>query len=438
MPAVAETTWGVLAPTDPVKAQIAQTPKVNMLKVQPDLYMGSYEVEHKYHHERPRSSHVRLRTTSARRRVTDQKQPSPGVHGDRRPASAAARSSKIATPDQQSRPRSAFEVKRMVRNKDSRQPNLGTKEPPRKSSNTSSFYYQQLLAQRLSRPKTASGMNPSREDRRTKHHFRPKSAMSYDDKKNYLTTYEYEFPGYLSGMSAAATRPKSTKGFTVPYELSDAIGGTTCEHEFGWKDYSKTEPIRSGTSSGNRKNNPHPHESFMVWKLPNKSASEMITSAAPHLGYSNLNNRVLDQILRDQLKSTYQCDYLGIPQGYQVKEAIDAPPDWRTRISRPVNTTFRCSYGSPQQHPELVGNTTRYGCNKNKPNPALGAVPTVTRNHVRNQELIDAKTTYDVEFLDRHNRFNPDMFETNFVEGFMERLQERRRKSLFKAGKNQC
>lgn len=62
-----------------------------------------------------------------------------------------------------------------------------------------------------------------------------------------------------------------------------------------------------------------------------------------------------------------------IVSGYQVKGAIDAPDDWKTQIDRPNHTTTRRTYKLPVQHPALAETTTRYGCNKSKHVPALGA-----------------------------------------------------------------
>ncbi|XP_039265884.2 uncharacterized protein LOC120341444 [Styela clava] len=322
----------------------------------------------------------------------------------KRPSSAKVPANRVGFATHVGRPKSAFQEKKSLRefSKTDEEPNLKNDLKEK-----SSYQKQKESIHRLSRPKTTNLANNQQHS-----DHRPKSAMAAIGGKRYdhpyLTTHEREFPGYSSGLCAEAKRPMSSKGFTAPYELSGPIGGTTCTQEFGWKKATKNEPIRSGTSSGNRRNNPHPHESFMVWKLPNKqSAKGMITATAPHLQYRELTNEVLDQILRDQHKSTYQCDYLGIPQGYHVKTAIDAPADWRAKVRRPLDTTVRYSYMRPQQHVELVGNTTRYGCNKKKGVAALGAVPTVTSNHVKNQEVIKGKTTYDTEFRNRYSQ--PDL-----------------------------
>jgi len=80
----------------------------------------------------------------------------------------------------------------------------------------------------------------------------------------YVTTNELHYPGYQADISAEATRPMSSKGFTAPYDLSGPIGVTTCQEHYPWKTTVKMEPIRAGTSSGHRSNNPHPHEVSIV------------------------------------------------------------------------------------------------------------------------------------------------------------------------------
>lgn len=53
----------------------------------------------------------------------------------------------------------------------------------------------------------------------------------------------------------------------------------------------------------------------MIWKLPKETTAGMITKSSPHLQYRSLTKDVLGEIISEQLKSTYQNDYIGIPQG---------------------------------------------------------------------------------------------------------------------------
>ena len=147
------------------------------------------------------------------------------------------------------------------------------------------------------------------------------------DKKfgHYKTTHEIDFPGYQSGLYADAHRPAENgtqKSIRPPAKSSWT---TTAEANFGWKACDKTEPIRSGTASGNRRNNPHPHESFMNWKL-NKNKVIADTKDLEIKDSSTLN-----KILRDQLTSTYENDYLDNTNdiGKIRKEAEQELYDWK-------------------------------------------------------------------------------------------------------------
>lgn len=315
--------------------------------------------------------------------------------------------SQLKQKDSQSRPKTA-----PIKARHYKPPGIAVPKPPLAAKTHKSAYQKQLdSVNRLSRPSSArprTATPPAAYRRQVdktqeyKHLPRPKSAMADLGKRRvkdpYLTTHDSEYPGYPEDKYAEAIRPRTSNGFKGTYELADPIGTTTGQEEFGWKSAKVTEPIRSGTSSGNRRNNPHPHESFMVWRLAKNGAPGMVAAPAKHLGYRKLDNDMMDQVLKDQLKSTYQNDYLGIPQGYQVAEAIDAPEDWRKSIPRPTVTTFRKTHSVPRQEKELVGNTTRYGCNKNKNDASLGVVPTVTKDHVINQTMIKSKTSYENEF----------------------------------------
>ena len=57
-----------------------------------------------------------------------------------------------------------------------------------------------------------------------------------------------------------AYRPMTSNAFRVPYNLSDPIGPSHYDSQYYHKTVKKEEPIRSGTSSGYRSNNPHPSQ----------------------------------------------------------------------------------------------------------------------------------------------------------------------------------
>lgn len=210
----------------------------------------------------------------------------------------------------------------------------------------------------------------------------------------YATTNSTEYVSYGPDMYAKATRPETSNGFKRNFKLADPIGETTGRTDFSWKTAKPMEPILSGTSSGNRRNNPHPNEEFMIWRLSKKGASAMISPPAKYLGYRKLDEKMMTTILADQGKSTYQSDFLG-----SEDQGPDAPPNCRNAIPRPADTTFRNTYGVPEEVQEIAGNTVRYGCNKLKNQPAHGSVPTVTNHQIRMQTKFKSKSSYQSDFV---------------------------------------
>lgn len=57
-----------------------------------------------------------------------------------------------------------------------------------------------------------------------------------------------------------SNRPTTSNGFRVPFNLSDPIGNSHYDGQYYPKFTGKAEPIRTGTASGSRKNNPHPSQ----------------------------------------------------------------------------------------------------------------------------------------------------------------------------------
>lgn len=245
--------------------------------------------------------------------------------------------------------------------------------------------------------------------------LRPKSAMAAIENQlmnPYATSYDINYGHHPHGnKSSAADRPGTSRGYTASYKLSGPIGTTHFDDEYCLKKGEKAVPIRSGTSSGSRSNNPHPDQSFMVWRYPKeRKFNNGETSGAPaaNRNYRKLTDGVLDEIVRDNFRSTYDQDYMGIPQGYQMKDAIGAPDDWRDQVPRPLDTSCRRTYKPPVQHPAHKLGTSRYDCNKLYVQPAVGIVPTVSKQHVVNQKNTKEKTVYGDEYFDRsvNNKLN--------------------------------
>jgi len=239
-----------------------------------------------------------------------------------------------------------------------------------------------------------------------------KEKELHDEKfGHYRTMHEKDFPGYPSGLYADAHRPpeNGTAKSIVPPAKSEFI--TTAATNFGWKQCPRVDPIRTGTASGQRRNNPHPHEAFMTWKLNKRK----IISDTDDLGTQD--SEELKKIFRDQVTSTYQNafhDNTGKilemreharkelnnwqnpvlkPTAQKVIPGEPAPlpsqikkmqANWRKQVGTEFATranlsTNTVTFGPPVHHKHLDDNTTRYGCNKTKMKAAIGVVPTVIK-----------------------------------------------------------
>ncbi|XP_077984899.1 testis-expressed protein 26-like [Glandiceps talaboti] len=225
---------------------------------------------------------------------------------------------------------------------------------------------------------------------------RPKTAMPSLGRKTKPpvdTHYWQEYPGIdvTKHSRPPEERPSTTKhSYHARQDLSSRLGTPHYSEEYGSKGFQKREPIRSGTSSGNRKNNPHPYESFMVWKFPRDVLEDQKSYPFP------VTDSMLGQIFHDKCKSTYQEDYLGLPQGYTVKSAYDGYEDWKDKVPYTLDTTTRYTYQLPRQHKELAGNVTRYGSNSKRHLAATGIVPHApSKSHL---VTLRNRTTYDREF----------------------------------------
>lgn len=59
-------------------------------------------------------------------------------------------------------------------------------------------------------------------------------------------------------MKTKAYRPSTSNAFRVPFNLSDPIGSSHYDLTYYEKEIDRRPPIRTGTASGTRANNPHP------------------------------------------------------------------------------------------------------------------------------------------------------------------------------------
>uniref|UniRef100_A0A8C4VKK0 Testis expressed 26 n=1 Tax=Gopherus evgoodei TaxID=1825980 RepID=A0A8C4VKK0_9SAUR len=204
----------------------------------------------------------------------------------------------------------------------------------------------------------------------------------------YETTMKHEYP-YRAPINA-----NSSASFVF---VIDPIGFNTYREEFCWKPYFKAEPIMTGSSSGTRRNNPHPSQvrnaiAFsLIYEKP-----QPISSLSPWT--QPISKQEVGEAIRAQFNSTYNGDYLGLPQGLQIKDTIPVPPDWKKIISHPLATEFRHHYQAPARIHDFMDFSWKYGCNANRHIPAKGVVPTVTFSHIQNQENIKQMTTYQRDF----------------------------------------
>ncbi|KAJ1114094.1 hypothetical protein NDU88_002333 [Pleurodeles waltl] len=191
-------------------------------------------------------------------------------------------------------------------------------------------------------------------------------------------------------------RPRSSKGYRYPYKLGDPIGCTHYSEEFQWKPFCKPDPIRAATSSGVRNNRPIPSKGFMTWRLPREEKHISVDSRSPWSKPPSLEEA--EKMIKEQYSSTYRRDYLGIPQGFQVKHAFSSLADWKKEIPHTLNTEFRYHYQIPLHIPNLAELDLKYGAYANLHCPAQGAVPTVIKAHIKNQENRIQRTTYQRHF----------------------------------------
>ena len=179
------------------------------------------------------------------------------------------------------------------------------------------------------------------------------------------------------------------------FSKSLQTGGTIYDEAYKEKPYRPTSPIRSGSATGTRNNKPHPTESFMVWRYPAKSKCE----EAPVPWSAELTDDMMNQVHKRLCQSTYQTDYLGIPQGFQVKSAYSLPPDWKADIPYTLDTVTRNNFQIPTQQEELKLPISRYASNKKKSIAVNGTVPNASSryNHIKQ------RTTYDRHYNDNSN-----------------------------------
>uniref|UniRef100_A0A672ME00 Uncharacterized protein n=1 Tax=Sinocyclocheilus grahami TaxID=75366 RepID=A0A672ME00_SINGR len=213
----------------------------------------------------------------------------------------------------------------------------------------------------------------------------------------YETSHKRDFI-YRSIPSIPALRPKTSGNiYRNSFALDDSVGATSYSEDFCWKPVSKTACIRSATASGNRRNNPHPTQ---VWKNIRVDQMKCFSGSSPL--QLPLSEKEIQKALSAQYRSTYRTDFLGLPQGIMKNHAICTPFNRSHAVHYYTQTEMRHNYRPPKLKLELLGNNSRYGCNKLHGVAAKGIVPTVIHSHINNQENSKLETTYHKHFGGKH------------------------------------
>ncbi|XP_039987508.1 testis-expressed protein 26-like isoform X2 [Xiphias gladius] len=133
-----------------------------------------------------------------------------------------------------------------------------------------------------------------------------------------------------------------------------------------------------GTASGQRTNNLHstPVRSFMMWRLPKDTTRRPEYVRFPWKCPPS--EEEIRKALTAQYRSTYRCDFMGMPQGRRL-----APLHSRHHEPLSTNTETRDNYRQPKQKPELMGNHTRHSCNTD-PNVACHGIGTISSKTIDN------------------------------------------------------
>ncbi|XP_072249170.1 testis-expressed protein 26 [Leuresthes tenuis] len=212
----------------------------------------------------------------------------------------------------------------------------------------------------------------------------------------YETSHRKQFVYQPNSAPEILLRPTST-AFIDSYSKSGYIGSTEYNKEFCWKPVSKPECICTGTASGQRRNNPHPSQAFMVWRVPR--------DATPSYEYVAFPSKCppaegeIHKAIKAQYCSTYTRDFMGVHQGHDdIKKAHGQLTPVQSRhcmqVPLPTETKMIVNYREPKQKPQLLAHFLQYS--KRDPHVACcGIVPTVVQRHINTQQRGLNLTTYD-------------------------------------------
>uniref|UniRef100_A0A667XUV4 Testis expressed 26 n=1 Tax=Myripristis murdjan TaxID=586833 RepID=A0A667XUV4_9TELE len=182
-----------------------------------------------------------------------------------------------------------------------------------------------------------------------------------------------------------------SKSYRDSYSRSRCVGSTVYNDDFCWKPACKPECIRTEAASGQSRNNPHPNQYFMMWRLP-RGTRQMSADVGFPWNCPPSEDEI-HKALTAQYCSTYRTDFTGIPQGcdgINNAERRLAPLHSRRQVPFCTDTEMRDNYRQTKQRPELRVSS----CNAHKLS-GQGIVPTVVQNHIHTQEKVADLTTYD-------------------------------------------
>ncbi|XP_072899948.1 testis-expressed protein 26 [Hemitrygon akajei] len=205
----------------------------------------------------------------------------------------------------------------------------------------------------------------------------------------YQTTFKRDFV-YRPGSMTQPIRPKSSNGFTYPYQLHEPIGDTSYSNDYAWKLLSS--PHSSRGSSGSE---PHPCDVLWLWKQLKKNPESFprVNSYFPQTMSSDDTSR----LKAHQYDTIYRQDYLGLQQELTKKCPPCVPMQRMGGRCLPL-TDNQHHYRKPNQKPQLAACMSRYGSNKQWNIAAKGIVPKLTQAHMKIQENSMQPTTYEREY----------------------------------------
>ncbi|XP_067364176.1 testis-expressed protein 26-like [Channa argus] len=217
--------------------------------------------------------------------------------------------------------------------------------------------------------------------------------MEIKEGKQWWDPYETSHRRHFVYQPNSATEILLCPTSTFINSKSRPFGSTVYNKDFCWKLARKPECIHTGSASGNRRNNPHPSQAFMMWRLPRDATRSPEYATFPRKCPPS--EEEIHQALTAQYHSTYRFDFMGRPQGSDhINNAERRLAALRNRyhVSVSTDTEMRDNYRQPKEKPQLLCKLSHH----TEPNVAChGIVPTVVKRHIHTQQKRSDLTTYD-------------------------------------------